>query len=453
MSQEIGFVMAMSILIIGVILLMYAETVLVFKGTKTNKRIPAQITAVILAAISFVVFWLCNKHQFNVYNNFSYLAEALLNGRLDVPDMPAYLESVAYKGKQYMHFAPGPSLLSLPFVAIWGIEGFNCALLAMFLGACNLPLAAGVLAHMNIGKTAKDRVWLGMMLTFGTVHFFCASQGSSWFLGHVATLFFLLLSFWFLTAKKNQYSYRNLFLSGLFFGLAVTCRLAALFGFVFIAGYLMINSKENKERFQRIFVFCCGAAIFGFLYMAYNFARYGTIMDMGYNLTYLKDYHREAYDALQAAPVEQQPELFKQYREECGGPLQLKFVGFNLYSIFCMLPQFKDVFPYVIPTVSGVAVTFTSPMLYCGILADKKQKLTWILAATMVLTAIPFLMNYGNGTAQFGMRYSMDFTPYLWLLMCMGLTRKGELKWWMKIGIALCIIVNGWGTLYWTYFY
>lgn len=453
MGNEVKFVMAMSGLIISVILLMYAETILVLKADiVSKKKWNIRFLCIILSLIAFCVFWLCNNHRFNFYNNYSYMAKALLEGHLDV-ELPAHLESVEYRGKQYMHFAPGPALLSIPFVAIWGIDGFNCAYLAMLLGACNLPLSVKVLSNMNVGKTVRDRMWLGLMLTFGTVHFFCASQGSSWFIGHVATLFFLLLSLCFLTENEKACCNVKLFLSGLFFGLAVTCRLAALLGFVFMAGYLCLSTKDRKEKVKRIFVFCCGAAVFGFLYMAYNFARYGSIMDMGYQLTYLKDYHREVYDKLQMASIEQQPALLKQYQKACGGPLQIRFIKYNLYSVFCMLPQFQDTFPYVIPTMAGVAVTFTSPMLYCGVFADRKQKITRVLAVATVLTAIPFLMNYGNGMAQFGMRYSMDFTPYLWLLMSMALTQKGNLKWWMKTGIAICILINGWGTLYWTYFY
>lgn len=403
-----------------------------------------------LIIISFAVFFVCNRHQFNVYNNYSYLAQALLKRRLDVPDMPDYLESVSFQGKKYMHFAPGGTLLSLPFVAIWGVEGFNCAYLSMALGACNFAIAVCVLNNMKIGTGIRERIWLAGMLIFGTVHFFCASQGDSWFLGHVSTLFCLLLAMMFFTKNDEECRSDDLFLAGFFFGFAVTCRMAALFGFIFFAGYMILEDPKWKKS---ILLFCSGAASIGFMYMAYNYVRYGTVMDMGYQLTYLKDMHREVYDRLQMAPVKEQQQLLKQFKAEYGGPLQLKHIKNNLYSIFLLPPAFQSEFPYIIPTAAGVAVTFTSPMLYCAALADWKKKLTKILGITVFLTALPFLMNYGNGTAQFGMRYSMDFTPYLWLLMCYGLTGKNKMKLWMKIGIAICIFIQGWGTLFWTYFY
>lgn len=404
----------------------------------------------LLFITAFTIFFVCNNHQFNAYNNYSYLAQAILERHIDVPAMPDYLESVSFQGKKYMHFAPGCALLSLPFVALWGIEGFNCTYLSMLLGACNFPIAAAVLSNMKIGTGVKDRIWLSSMLVFGTVHFFCSSQGDSWFLGHTATLFFLLLAMMFFTKDGEKFKDTNLFIAGVFFGFSVTCRMAALFGFVFFAGYKILEGKKWKKD---ILIFMAGAALIGIWYMAYDYVRYGTIMDMGYQLTYLKDMHREVYDQIQMAPIKDQKQLLKQFKAEYGGPLQLKHIKNNLFSILFLLPQFQKEFPYIIPTMSGVAVTFTSPMLYCAALADWKKKWTWILGGTVLLTALPFLMNYGNGTAQFGMRYSMDFTPYLWLLMCYGLTRKGELQFWMKIGIALCIFIQGWGTLFWTCFY
>ncbi len=388
------------------------------------------------------------KKTFNYHNNYSYLADAILNGHIDVPNIPDYLESVEFMGHTYMHFAPGVSWISLPFVWIFGLNNFNCIYLAIFLGAVNSALSYLILEEKGIGKCTRDRALLALMLTIGTVHFFCSVVGSSWFLGHVSTMFFLLLS-WFLIFKikdnncKKNYLY--LFLSGLFFGLAVNCRLSALFGCVFIFYQIF---KVYKFNFKPYLAFCGGAAIFGSIYMIYNYVRYGTIMDQGYALTYLKDMHRDIYDVLQNSPITEQKELLKKFSAEYGGPLQLKYVKYNLYSIFMMAPSFSWEFPYIIPEVAGTAITFTSPMLYFAVKAKRKEEDVIILWITTILTAIPFLLNYGNGNAQFGMRYSLDFTPYLWLLMCIGLGKK-KLSWLMILGILFCFFMNIYGTIYW----
>jgi len=411
-----------------------------------------RVIAFLLFLLSGVIYLLCSKREFNWYNNYSYLADALLHGHIDVPNIPDYLESVAFRGHTYMHFAPGGAWISLPFVALFGIEGFNCAYLTLFLGAVDSALAYLALEQLKLGKSIRSRIVLTLMLTIGTVHFYCSSLGGSWQLGHISTMFFLLLSWNFLFSVKSADTpkgYLRIFLCGLFFGLAVCCRLSALLGAVFILYYIYTIYRFDIKAYLS---FCCGAAIFGSLYMLYNFVRFGTIMDEGYSLTYLKDYHREVYNQLQNAPLSEQRRLFKAYKKECGGPLQLKFVSYNLYSILMMAPTFSHDFPYLIPELTGVAITFTSPMLYLAVTARQKKGIVIALWISAIATAIPFMMNYGNGMGQFGMRYSLDFTPYLWLLMCLGLG-KTKLRWWMIAGFIFCFASNLWGALYWKFYY
>lgn len=404
------------------------------------------VEAAIFCAV-FLIFFLLNNHEFVAYNNYSYLADALLHGKISVPDMPEYLESVEFGGEKYMHFAPGPALLCLPFVAILGVSGFNSAYLCMALGAANAVLYYKVFERLEIGATRRDRLWFTAFAVLGTVHFFLATIGHSWFLGHVATLFFLLLAMYFIMSKNEAHQLSLAFVAGLFFGLAVTCRISNIIGGLFFLGYICIY---KKSKIKTLLLFAAGAAIPGALYMLYNYARFGTIMDLGYNLTHLKDKHRALYDTMQALPKEEQLAYLRAQEAEVGGPLQAKYIGYNLYSIFLMMPEFSAEYPYIVPTMAGVSITFLSPVLYFFVAADWKKKLPYVLAATMVLSAIPFLLNYGNGMAQFGMRYAMDFLPYMIILACMGMRSVGRIK---SLLICYCILANAWGPVFWNCFY
>ena len=107
----------------------------------------------------------------------------------------------------------------------------------------------------------------------------------------------------------------------------------------------------------------------------------------------------------------------------------------------------------MIPTLAGVSLTHLSPALYAAGWVDyRKDKLPWFLLATAVVCAVPFLMNYGNGFAQFGMRYAMDFIPYVGILAAMGMTRKPMGGWKVAL-ILLCMLLNMWGPVYWNIFY
>ena len=288
---------------------------------------------IILFVFAFMIIYLFNNHKFISYNNYSYFAQALLNRRLDIPDMPQYLESIEFNGKTYMHFAPGPTLLVLPFIAIWGID-FNVNIVSIILGAANIVLFFNILKRLDINST-KIRLWLSALFGFGTVHFFCSVIGHSWFFGHVSTTFFILLALLFVFEKNPKKELKSCFFSGLFFGMSVACRMPMLFSGIFFIAFIW---KYKNLKYKALLCFVLGAFLPGSLYMLYNFVRFGTIMDQGYFLTFLKDRPGQT-----------------------GGPLQLKFVPYNLYSIFILAPEWIGEFPYIKPTQAGVSLTFTTP--------------------------------------------------------------------------------------------
>ena len=379
------------------------------------------IDAILLFVAAFLILYLFNNHKFVVFNNYSYLARALLQGRIDIPDMPGYLEFITYNGKNYMHFAPGPTLFTLPFVAIFGVD-FNINILSIVLGALNIVIFYEILKMMEFNKTGT-RLWLSALFGFGTVHFFCAAVGHSWFLGHIAATFFILLAILFAFKKTKKFNLYGCFFTGLFYGLAVTCRLPLLFSFPFFVAMIL---KTRKEKISGLAAFALGASIPGGLYMLYNYVRFETIMDLGYYLTFAKDRPGET-----------------------GGPLQLKYALYNLYSIFIMAPAHIGKFPYIVPSLAGVSLTFTTPAFYYALKARTERWFIASLWTAVIATMIPFVLNYGNGMAQFGMRYSMDFTPFLIILTALAMRNLDTYK---KILIALCIFVNAWGVLYWRFF-
>ena len=400
---------------------------------KQDRPIPIWVEDVGWFLSGLLLFYTLNNGQYVVYNNYLYQAQAFLQGRLDIPDMPLHLESVMVSSRTYMHFAPGPAILALPMVAIFGLD-FNIARLAMVLGAANLALITRLLRNLGFDKL-HQRVWLTAFIGLGCVHFFCAVLGWSWFVGHVATWFFLLLAL----VCATQAFKGAVWLAGFFYACAVTCRMPMLLSFPLFA-YFIAWRKDAEGAFwqrvdwKRLLVFCAGAVIPGGLYMLFNWLRYGSLMDRGYNLTFAKD-----------------------YPDRSGGPLGLRYVPYNLYSLLLMAPEFAQAAPYIIPSQAGTSLTFTTPALYYGLSARSPKHwpgLVPVLWVTAVVCAVPFLLNYGNGMAQFSMRYAMDFLPFLLLLAAIRI-RAG----WVQFGglarfwITLGIWIQGWGILYWYHFY
>lgn len=511
--MKYGYAMALAAL---VLLLLGLFDALYLGRRATPKRANWKFDLLLFLA-AWIVFYALNNHSFVVYNNYSYLADALLHGRLDSPDLPAYLESFELGGKIYMHFAPGVALLLVPLSAIFGAQSINYAYLGITLGAGSTVLFHHVLENLKIGENVRARLWCTVFVLFGTVHCFCAAVAHSWFIGHVASWFLLFLA---LLMTTQPYCTElgagfGLFFAGLAFGLCVCCRLSNLLGAgVFVC--LVLHCRKATWLRSGL-LFAAGAAVFGGLYMGMNYVRFGTIMDESYNLTHLKDLYKPLYYFMQAHFSEASDQMaflhavektdwaaafptvvdrasFLSFLQEnaaaswnycrniptaavaeltdaqvdasflavvtesfptVGGALQLKNAPNNLYSIFCLMPKFQAEAPFVIPTLAGVSITFCSPLVYAGLIplwTRRREPLTWVLLGTAIAAAVPFVLNYGNGFAQFGMRYAMDFLPYALLLACMGLT---QWRWrsYKTALVLLCVLVNVWGPIYWNCFY
>ncbi|MBR0081290.1 MAG: hypothetical protein IJP98_00965 [Clostridia bacterium] len=473
---------------------------------------------VVLFLSAWIVLFALNNHSFVVYNNYSYLSESFLAGRLDSPDLPGYLESFELGGKIYMHFAPGVSILLTPLVAIFGLHSVNYAYVGITLGAGSTVLFFRSLENIAVGRNVRERFWCAVLVLFGTVHCFCAAVAHSWFIGHVASWFLLFASLYLETLPTRTRVGEGLamFFGGLLFGLCVCCRLSNLLG----AGvFVYFVFRYHRATWLRSgLLFALGAAVFGGLYIGMNLVRFGTVMDESYNLTHLKDLFKPLYyfmqeyftdsrdqmDFLHAVQKMDWDAAFPQLMDRAaflkflqnnaeegwnycryalphtaiselsdwqinstfdsvvnthfssvGGALQWKNASYNLYSIFGMLPEFSSEAPYVIPTLAGVSVSFCTPLIYAGLLplwTKRRDPVVWVLLGSAIICAVPFVLNYGNGFAQFGMRYAMDFLPYALLLTCMGLT-TGRWHSWKTALVLLCVLLNVWGPIYWNCFY
>lgn len=471
----------------------------------------------VLFLLALLALFLLNNHKFVAYNNYSYLTQALLEGHLDTPNLPDYLESFSLGGKTYMHFAPGVALLLVPLGLFVEPLSINYAYVGITLGALSTVLFRRILQNLSIGRDTREQVWCAVLVLFGTVHCFCAAIAHSWFIGHAASWMLLFLSLFLVTLPYRHTSAESLgfFLGGLSFGLCVCCRLGNLLGAGVFVAYILLYKKKSFLRCGLLFA--AGAAVFGGLYMGMNYVRFGTIMDRSYDLTHLKDLFKPLYYYMQEAfsdgreqmaflnaaekrdwaaafPTveaqrsflaflqrnaqqswnycqgipqaaaasltdEQATEAFFKLAElsfpRVGGALSFVNAKHNLYSIFLLMPEFTKTSPFVIPTLAGVSLTFCTPLMYGGLVplyTRRKEPMTWVLLGTAVVSALPFVLNYGNGFAQFGMRYAMDFLPYVLLLACRGLTER-PWKSYKTALVLLCVLVNVWGPIYWNCFY
>ncbi len=67
-----------------------------------------------------------------------------------------------------------------------------------------------------------------------------------------------------------------------------------------------------------------------------------------------------------------------------------------------------------------------------------------------MLVAVPNLLYYVNGFAQFGMRHALDFEPFLVALMMLGV--RPNFPMWGKVLVVYSIGAGLWGCWYWLHF-
>ena len=157
-----------------------------------------------LVAIALVVYTLSHPDRF--YNHFEWQAAAFLEGQAairypvegtatspgnaffqDVLPVPP-VDGVE---RALVPFPPLPAVVLMPFVALWGLNA-NGQLIFAILGAIDVGLAWWMLGRLPI------RPWVRLATTiffgFGTVFWYAAQLGTTWYQAHVLAVGLAILA-------------------------------------------------------------------------------------------------------------------------------------------------------------------------------------------------------------------------------------------------------------------
>lgn len=360
------------------------------------------------------------------YNNFVLLADAFRHGHVWIDWPGPYIDALGYAGRHYVIEAPLPAILLLPAVFVRGTH-VDQTLLSVVLGGVATFAAYDIARALAVSR--RSTILLCAFMLLGTDLFFCAMFGDVWFLAHVASTAFVLL------ALREILGARRGWLVAIFAACAVESRFALVVALPIFAGMLGFGTGEEprsvaeiRARRGRVVAFALTLVPFVALYVAYNVARWGVPYDIGYTAWYHQD--------SAGSPT--------------GSPFQLRYLAYEMRSFFVQAPEFRASYPYAIPSLSGVALTWTSPGFVLAFFARGPLRLVAAMWLAVVLTAGPNFIYYVNGFAQFGMRHALDFEPFLFVLVALAV-RRG----FAPIGIALCaysIVVGAWGCWFWRTF-
>jgi len=371
--------------------------------------------------VTFLIYFFSNLHPLDWYKHYVFLADSFLKGRVDVSQIPDFYQDVInFDGKKFLPFAPVPAFFLMPLVAIYGTS-VSQVRISMIVGALNAVLIWLILGKLSLKLIPRLLLTLGFVL--GTVHFYAATTGTTWFFAHIVAVFFLLL------AILEFFGKRRLVILGLLTGFASLSREPTILASLF---FLWPSIKEKHFKKITLFLVALVPAVIFLLF--YNFFRFGNIFETGYGIVY-RTYVNSgiAYSFLRTLV----PTTFPHF-----GQFDIRNIPLHLYTFFLMTPKFNLSWPFFVPSKYGMSILLTSPFLIYAIFA-KNNNLVKILWFTIFLIAIPISLHFTQGWVQFGYRFALDFLPFLLVLTALGFY-KGPLK--LKVILVMfSIIVNVWG--------
>lgn len=400
----------------------------------------------LIFAITLLAYYSFNINPAQRFQHQLYLANAILQGSFDVKAAgisDSYHDVVSINSTKYLPFPPGPALLLLPFVAVWG-TAFSQIYFTMFLGAVNVALFWILLETLNIGKINK--ILLVIFFAFGTVHFYAATTGTVWYYNHVAAVFFLFLALISLFLNASPV------LPALFLGFSYMCRQSTILSVPFFLFWIWRRNHKtfskkslfDKRSLFQLGLFCAVIFMFVTFSLWYNYARFGSPFDSGYSTIAKKYIERNSKYSFyrQIFPNEPPFNLF-----------DVRNIPLHVYVIFFMPPEYVPAgkFPFR-PSPYGMSVLLTSSAFIYAALARRKKLLKLTCWLAIGLISIPLLLHYNQGWKQFGYRFLLDFSPFLLILTALGFedyqSRRATV---IKILlVAISILVNIWGG-YWAH--
>jgi len=286
-----------------------------------------------------------------------------------------------------------------------------------------------VLEHLrrsgDSGRSRGENAGLALLLAFGTVAFSCSVRGEVWFtaevLGVTGTCLYLL------AAHRSAHP----FLAGAAWSFAAVTRTPLAFSLVYflaevIAGETTLSSAarvaatwRDPARIRKVALFALGALPL-ILFAAFtNWARFGSPADFG---------HAHFWNN-RVNPDIQRHGLFS-----------LHYLERQLHAAFTRMPRLENGRLSYHP--DGMSLLVTTPLFALLLWPRARPRLHLPLWLTAAATALPGFLYQNTGYVQFGYRFSLDYTPYLFLLLAVGARPMARGFWALGLwGVA----VNAWG--------
>lgn len=337
------------------------------------------------------------------------------------PEKYEYLELAIYQGKYYLSFPPLPSVVLIPFVAVFGMDTPSNLIVALY-GLISAALAYFIM--LRRGRTPAVSAFWALVCVWGCNMMFMTTIGGVWFQAQALNMVMCLAAV--LCALEGKKA-----LSTTFLALAVGCRpLSAVFlpAFAFLFAW---NEREAHGGFWRscLAQWKCliGPILIGACYMAYNYVRFDDPLEFGHN--YLPEFMRAEH-----------------------GQFHWSYLLPNLKQLLLTPVTFADG-RLSFPLYQGFMFFVANPLFIiwavrCGKNAVRRDVSAEgiVLASGITVMLLLTCLHRTLGAWQFGARYTCDMIPFVY----MSLADRGPkpvTNWELALG-GLAVAFNVYGAMY-----
>ena len=387
-------------------------------GQKTIVRDCLTVCFCMLAA--YMVVWMFSGQWpwvDNNYNSYVLQTRAWLSGNLDLGQDYPHLELAIREGKYYVSFPPFPSIVYLPFAAIFG-EYFRDGFISLAFAFMGGIYCVKTLHHFGI-KGTKSVLWTITVTLSSNLLFVCITPWV-WFVAQNMAFALSMMAIYYALAGKGGWS---LF----FWACAVGCRPFQVL-YLPILLYILYSGMSQEglklwEMIKKRFWWCIGALAVAIVYMWLNYARFGSVAEFGHN--YLPEFTRSEY-----------------------GQFHISYLGKNLLSLI-RLPEIGEHGELVFQQFDGTNMFIVSPIFivwlgYSIAAFVKKEKCDKLLIAGILVMAAAELvfiaLHKTMGGSHFGNRYTNDILPLSFLGIMLAHPKSHRLLYpVMVFGLALNI--------------
>ncbi len=381
--------------------------------------------AYLAGLVAFAIAAIAAHGRSTPYNNYTLFANAVLHGRLWIDWPGSYIDAVLWNGHRFIVNDPLPGFLMVPLVVAFGVQA-NQTLLALIL--CGVGVGAAWELGERLGLRAGTNAWLCAFFLAGSGLLWVSMLGDVWFVAQTSCVCFMTLALAELAGKNRPW------LVALAYAAAIASRFTAVMALPAIVYLILSGGLRDGESFfrgerLRASLLQLGAVLVPSLclWVLYNEARWGVPWDSGHTIFF----HQDAIGG-------------------GGSPFSLAHLPYHLWSFFVQAPALSSSYPWILPTLSGVALTWTEPALALAFFARGSRRVVTACWIAVVLVAGPSLLYYVNGFAQYGMRHSLDFMPFLFLLMIFALRERVAL--YARALLAYSTLAGLYGVWFWNVF-